>query len=283
MYTCPDGLSHGKIVLLVPGTGNTAPESWDAGYRKLIPPLGYDVCYISPPPFLLGDAQDNAEYVVQAIRRAYATYNKQVTVMAWSQGNLDIQWAVTFFPQTRALVSNFISLAGDFGGTVDATVLCQVAGQVYACTPSVWQQQSTSNFVAALQKRDLSKAVVPTTSIYSLTDEVVQLEFGPAPSSQLQGAANFPYQQYCGAKLLEHGQELYDGGVYAIVKDALTRGAPAQASAINFSSACQMASAPGLTPADVATLIGALGIAGANVAAYPDKVTSEPPLRAYAS
>lgn len=29
--------------------------------------LGYDVCYVSPPPFMLDDIQTNAEYIANAM------------------------------------------------------------------------------------------------------------------------------------------------------------------------------------------------------------------------
>lgn len=43
------------------GTGNTGAQSWSPAYLQLLGKgaggLGYDVCYVSPPPAMMGDVQ----------------------------------------------------------------------------------------------------------------------------------------------------------------------------------------------------------------------------------
>lgn len=147
----PGGKADGKIFSIVPGTGGTAAECWDTNYKLLlgrnvsfIPGggLGYDgelnslnyqsrlqllnhiirtVCYVSPPPNMLGDIQVTSEYVVWAIQSISRASVKNggpsaFPIHSWSQGGLAISWALTFWPSIRKNVSHFISFAGDFGG-----------------------------------------------------------------------------------------------------------------------------------------------------------------------
>ena len=78
---------------------------------------GYDVCYVTIPGRSLGDAQLNAEYVAHNIQDlAYKSSTGRVYVIGHSQGNLNIQWALAYWPSLRNLVSGFGSIAGDFFG-----------------------------------------------------------------------------------------------------------------------------------------------------------------------
>ena len=75
--------------------------------------LGYDVCWVSPPPSMMNDIQDNAEYIVYAMSLLFSKAGP-LPISGWSQGNLATQWALTFYPSMRAKTRTFISLAGDF-------------------------------------------------------------------------------------------------------------------------------------------------------------------------
>jgi hypothetical protein len=50
--------------------------------------------------------------------------NQNVSVISWSQGGLDTQWALKYWPSTRDVTSNFIAQSPDFHGTVLAYILC---------------------------------------------------------------------------------------------------------------------------------------------------------------
>lgn len=45
--------------------------AWDPAWRELLGKgeggLGYDVCYVSPPPYMTADIQDTLEYIVNAM------------------------------------------------------------------------------------------------------------------------------------------------------------------------------------------------------------------------
>lgn len=78
---------------------------------------GYDIAWFTSPSRSLEDAQTTAEYIAYNIRQlAQQSSTGKVFVIGHSQGNINIQWALAFFPSTRDLVSGFISLAADFEG-----------------------------------------------------------------------------------------------------------------------------------------------------------------------
>lgn len=112
------------------------------------------------------------------------------------------QWALIFWPSIQRLVQQYIALAGDFRGTAGGLLLCNPITS--SCVPSVWQQTTGSNYMRA-QNSMLAggggRALVPTTSIYTTTDEVVTPQFPRLiASSNLAGAAVYALQDlnYCG-------------------------------------------------------------------------------------
>lgn len=279
-WSCPHGLPHHRPVLLVHGTGSTGAESWGHSYELALPLAGYDACQVTMPGRTLGDAQVSAEYVAYAVHAvSHAAGGRQIAVVAHSQGNLDTRWALTFWPSTRALVSDYISLAGDHHGATGATAEC--AGG--SCAPSVWQQESTSKFLGALNARPESPPGIAVTSIYSETDEII----GPEPdkataTSRLRGARNIDLQDICPGKPVQHVQELTDGVVFALVVDALAHPGPADPRRLP-ATVCAAVLAPGLSPADAAYVNGVAYGNAVVASSTTQKTTSEPPLRRYAA
>ena len=103
------------------------------------------------------------------------------------------------------------------------------------CPPSVIQQEYNSNFIATIRGDGGDSAYVPTTTIFSSTDEIVQ------PQSPVTGASaylldargvgvtNNQVQAICGGRGLAgsfytHEGVLYNPLGYALTIDALTNG-----------------------------------------------------------
>ncbi len=80
------------------------------------------------------------------------------------------------------MVDDLIGLSPSNHGTLDAIPLCEVG-----CAASIWQQRSNANFIAALNSGQETFAGISYTDVYTLTDEVVVPNFGPAASSSLHG------------------------------------------------------------------------------------------------
>ncbi|EPQ27398.1 uncharacterized protein PFL1_04936 [Pseudozyma flocculosa PF-1] len=207
--TCPNGIAGrtGGVILLVHGTGQTGQETWANGpYVSLLPNYspGYDVCYVTLPSRSWQDAQTSSEYVARAVQiLAPKSKTGTVSIIGHSQGNINIQWALSFWPSIRPKVHQFVSLAGDFKGTLLAYLGC-AANDLLApgtgCQPSVLQQASNSRYLRVL-KNAAGSALVKTLSLSTAYDEVVVPQSGTSGTSYLPGATNVQLQQsnICGA------------------------------------------------------------------------------------
>lgn len=87
-------------ILLQPGTGLSGNQSFEFGYAKIAPTLGFEPCIVATTDNLLGDAQTSVEYLIYATRQVsqYAPGGK-VPIFSWSLGGPLTQWMMTFFPR----------------------------------------------------------------------------------------------------------------------------------------------------------------------------------------
>jgi hypothetical protein len=157
----PPGFSYGAKppLIMVPGTGSTGYLTFTGNFIKQFTGSAFaDPVWLNIPDYLYDDAQLNAEYVAYAINYISGVSGKKnVSVIAWSQGNLDTQWALKYWPSTRSIVSDFISISPDFHGTITAYETCSAASP---CPPSVIQQEYNSNFVTTLRANGGDSAYV---------------------------------------------------------------------------------------------------------------------------
>ncbi|GAA6009593.1 hypothetical protein JCM10207_004117 [Rhodosporidiobolus poonsookiae] len=234
--TCPNGIQGKKngAVLLVHGTGSTGAETWgDGPYLKLLPDEDFDVCYVDLPNRSIGDIQTSSEYVAHLIPYLAArSVTGKVGLVTHSQGGLNAQWALDFWPQGRMLVSSFVAIAPPFHGTYLANPTCLVLGLVTGgCNPSVIQQSVGSNFLKALNARG-GNAFVPTTSIFTAYDDIVRPQLIDS-TSKLGGSKNIKVQDFCGAAYLnEHFGIPFAAYPYYLALDALKNKATADTSRV---------------------------------------------------
>lgn len=229
--TCPKGISKAKngVVLLVPGTTLNGRDSFEQGpYVQLLPDEGFDVCWLDPPNRQMADSQVSGEYVANAVMHlAPQSATGKVKLLGHSQGGgLSIPWATIFFPSARNKIDSFVGQAPDFHGTTilpyPACVVEKIASFGKGCSPAFLQQELGSNFLQA-QLHFLTSEVVPTTAIFTRTDEVVIPQFGPNPSSRLPGSVQFPLQDYCSIlELSDHLSIIANPAAYAITLNAFT-------------------------------------------------------------
>lgn len=295
----PQTFTYGKKppVIFIPGTGVYGGETFSPNLLKLLSNVPYaDPVWLNIPGALLNDAQINSEYVAYAINYINGITNKNSSIISWSQGGLDTQWAFTFWPSTRSAVSNFFPVSPDFHGTVLANVLCLSPGNGALnapCDPSVIQQQYTSVFVNTLRARGGADAYVPTTTFYTaLLDEVVEPQQGTAASAYLNdarrvGVANIEVQSVCPGRpagsIYGHATMLFNPLTAALIKDVLQRGqGPAQVGNIDLDDVCKDFIAPGLSLEDGIATAGSIVAAAIRLLAYLPKLIAEPGLMAYA-
>jgi hypothetical protein len=295
----PAGFSYGKKppVIFIPGTGTYGGEVFAVNLLKLLSssPVA-DPVFLNVPGALLGDAQINAEYVAYAINYISGiSNNADLSIITWSQGGLDAQWAFTFWPSTRSVVSDFVAVSPDFHGTTLAPALCLSPGKLdfNPCPPSVIQQEYDSRFVATLRAKGGDSAYVPTTTVYSgFFDEIVEPQQGLIASAFLKderrvGVTNVEAQTACFGRpagtFYGHAGMLFNPLTAALALDALSHDGPASLGRIDLGSVCKKYIAPGLTVGDAAATAGQIVTAAVRLLAYQPRLTSEPTLMSYAA
>lgn len=242
---------------MVPGTGSTGCLTFRPNFIKQFTDSPFaDLVWLNIPDFLYNDAQENAEYVAYAINYISGiSENKNVSVIAWSQGNLDTQWALKYWRSTRNVVSDLIAISPDFHGTTLAT-----STDLPTNPPAILQQDYNSQFVTTLRSNDGDSAYVPTTSIFSSTDEIVSPQSGLNASAFVKdvrgvGVSNSELQVVCKGFLpgeyATHEGMLYNGLAYALAVDALTHEGPGRVGRIDLGSVCNEVASPGLSVGDV--------------------------------
>ncbi|KAJ5732664.1 hypothetical protein N7493_004145 [Penicillium malachiteum] len=130
-------------VILVPATGTYGGEAFEPNFAKLLKASTFeDPVWLNIPGRMCDKAPKNAQYVAYAINYISSRAQKSVAVV-------------------------------DFAGTINAWGLVPFSG-TQPGTPAVWHQTRNASFIAMLRSNGGDSAYVPTTSIYSATDEVVQ-------------------------------------------------------------------------------------------------------------
>jgi pimeloyl-ACP methyl ester carboxylesterase len=273
------GAAH-PPVLLVPGTTLNPTTDFSYGWEPALRQLGYRYCTIDLPGNGMANIQTAGEYVVYAIRTMHAAYGGRIDIIGHSQGGMVPRWALRFWPDTRAMVDDLIGLSPSNHGTLDAIPLCKVG-----CAASIWQQRSNAKFIAALNSRTETIAGVSYTDVYTLTDEVVVPNFGPAVSSALHGGGgavtNVAIQTVCAADPTEHiGIGIYDDTAYALALDAITHPGPADPSRVSR-IVCLDPLMPGIDPAAFPLNFAKTNASVATTLATYPHVPAEPRLDCY--
>lgn len=284
--TCPSDLrtAQRQPLLLIHGTALDTESNFSWNWIPALAADGRPYCTLDLVDFGLGDIQDSAERVVFAIREMAQLSGQRVQIVGYSQGGLVPRWALKYWPDTRALVEDLITLSGSHHGTVVATPVC-----LAPCAPSIWQQDARSNLLAALNADGVETfAEVDYTSIYTLTDEVVFPNLFPdSASSTLRNGGdnvvNIPLQSICQAQPAEH---LLIGTAnplaWRLALDALDHSGPADPARID-ASVCAEVFMPGVTPATFALDFASVGQTIADSLLFGLKTDAEPPLRCYAT
>jgi triacylglycerol lipase len=277
---CPEALAPGAhAVLLVHGTSVTPEENWSWNWALALPELGFLPCTVRLPDYAFVDIQDSSEYVVHAIRAMSDATGTKISVVGISQGGMQPRWAIRWWPDIRERIDDLVMLAATNHGAAFADASCAAS----PCLPALWQLRwGGSDFLSALNDGDQTPGDVSYTSIYSLTDPVIQ-PVVPAPPSALDGAVNVAIQDICPGRPVEHAQEAYDAVAWALGIDALTHAGPVDVTRID-PGVCNEVVMPFVDPATAAA--GGANIylvAGTRQGAYAGKTDHEPPLKDYAT
>jgi triacylglycerol esterase/lipase EstA (alpha/beta hydrolase family) len=267
-------------ILLVPGTDLDPGPNYSWNYERAFAALHWPYCAVTLPDHTTGDIQTAGEYVVYAMRTMARLSHRQVDVLGYSQGGMLPRWALRFWPDTRPLVHDVVSIDPSNHGTLDADATCQ--GQ---CSAADWQQASSAHFMSALNSFAETFAGIDYTVIFSHTDEIVVPNFDASGSSALHTGsgtiANIAVQQICPNDASEHlAMGSYDAVGYALAVDAFTHEGVADPSRIP-ATVCAQPFQPGVDPSTFASDYGNYLNAIGQAQEGAPQVSAEPPLQCY--
>ncbi|RGP78875.1 hypothetical protein FLONG3_3074 [Fusarium longipes] len=288
----PPTFTYGKKppVILFPGTGSTGYTTFRGNFIPLLTDVEWaDPVWVNVPALLLEDVQLNAEHAAYALNYIASLTQRNVSVIAWSQGNIDVQWALKYWPSTRKVTTDHVAVSADYKGTA----LANIGGATGLInTPSVLQQAAGSDFINTLRSDDGDSGYIPTTSLYSsFFDEVVQPQEGTGASAYLLdarnvGVTNAEVQKVCAGKLAgslyTHESMLANPLTFALAKDAITHEGPGKLSRLDLADVCNRSLAPGLGLEDLLVTENSLTIAVLGLVLYLPKQVEEPKLKQYA-
>jgi len=282
----PDAFtSDAAPILLIPGTTLTAQENFFFTYEPAFRLRDRPYCALTLPNHAMSDIQVSAEYVVRALRTMADRSGERVKIVGFSQGGMIGRWALKYWPDTREDVDEVIGLDPSNHGTLDAYATCTplTAG----CAPALWQQQTGSRFLAALNSGPETYPGIDYTSISTPTDEIVVPNLPPAASSSLNTGegrrANISTLDVCPVHVAEHlSMGSTDPVGYALVTDALDHDGPADPARIDRAVCTQLVH-EGVDPVTGPTDFLAYSAGAVNqVLTYPH-VAAEPALKPYAT
>jgi pimeloyl-ACP methyl ester carboxylesterase len=265
-------------VLLLAGTTVNTEQNFAWNWERALAAEHVPYCALDEPAPLdqnLGDIQLRGEYVVYALREMARRSGRRVAVYGHSQGGMVTRWALRFWPDTRALVSDVVGAAPSNHGTVVAIGDC-----LQACPTANWQQRSDAKFIEALNSGQETFAGIDYTAVRTNFDEVVV----PTTGTQLTGPGritNVAVQDICPADTSDHlNVGTADPVTWALFKDAIAHDGPADPNRID-PSVCTQPFMPGVNPATFATDAGlAYTALAVQLSTYPT-VEAEPPLACY--
>ncbi len=276
---CSPGVDHATKtpVLLVHGTGANVKDNWSWTYEPALDKLGIPWCAVDMPEHANGDIQTNAEYVLYAIRTMHSRAGRRISTIGHSQGGIVPRWVLRFWPDTRAMIDDYIGFAATSHGTT------QFSSQGPSAAAN-WQQGANSHLVEALNSGQETFAGISYTMVYTHTDEIVQPNSDPAHcTSCVHGGGgaitNVATQEICSADVYEHLMVgTIDPVAYALAIDALGHSGPADPGRIDR-SVCLQTLQPGVNPL-TATADGVAAALDTETSASTP-VAAEPPLRCY--
>lgn len=308
-YTIPESQLRGAIhipstytyglklpVILCPGTAVPAGVSYRFNYYKLLARSDFaDPVFLNIPGTTVHDIQITAQYYAYAINYISATKTNgssgAIAIVAQSQGAVNAQWALKYWRSTNDAVSSFIALSPAFRGSTAFLSLTDKLWRVMGI-PALRQQRADSEFISVLRDQGGSSAYVPTTSIYTRDDELVQPQTGPGASGRLSdvrgvGVTNAEIQDYCpkdtpGGKHVSHVGVLYNAFAYALSVDALMHGDSGRIMRLDLKSICRYERLPGVSWLDVLLTRAGDLVSIFFIAKYSPKSNQEPQIAEYA-
>jgi hypothetical protein len=269
-------------VLLVHGTFADSEINWNWNYVPALVARGETACTVDLPGKSAGDIQVSTEYVVHAMRTMAQQSGHDVAVIGFSQGGLEIRWALRWWPDLRHLVSDVIFLNTPNQGSAFPDATCTSPG---VCAASLYQMRTGSEFLIALNHGRQAIGAVPFTSLATADDPIFVLPEQAKLERTGNHTTNIVIQDLCPDHhvdpLIAHVSLAFDGPAWALVVDALDHRGPADPSRID-TAVCEAVTMPGITLAEAIGRVQAyFGTLAELLGPNGPKAPGEPPLACY--
>lgn len=276
---CTGNFKSGKRapVLFLHGTTSDAKNNWSWNWDRAMNAAKRPHCDLDSPNGGTGDIQVSAEYVTNAIRVMHKRSGKKISIVGHSQGGMIGRWSLKYWPDTRAMVDDYVGLAPSNHGSESANRTCAAPG---GCAAADWQQSANSKFLTALNKRHETWPGISYTVIATEYDEIV----APALAGFLKPARNVvntTVQKLCPTETVEHFGMAYDNAAWLLGNDALTHKGAAKLSRVNTST-CGDPLMPSVDRSTFAANGAAAMVNARQNAAKSEDLPAEPKLRRYA-
>jgi triacylglycerol esterase/lipase EstA (alpha/beta hydrolase family) len=261
--TCTPSVDGATVdpVLLLSGTGADPGEAFDWGVAPVLAADDLPTCVSVAPDHNNADVAVRGEYVAHAVRAIAERSGRKVAVVGHSQGGVVIRWALRFWPDVRALVSDVVALGPPTEGAAFLAAAC-----TGTCSAAQWQQRAGSGFLAALNSGLRTFPGIDYTVVTSATDAVVT----PTPAASALPAGepgggtvtNIAVQDVCPGRPVDHvALGTSDAVALALVVDALRNPGPADVARTGTQN-CARNTAVGITRAELADGTRRLDVAG---------------------
>jgi pimeloyl-ACP methyl ester carboxylesterase len=269
-------------VLLIHGTTSNARANFSWNWDRAFDGRHQAHCDVGLPESGNGDIQTAGEYVVYAIRTLHARTGSRIDLLGHSQGGMIGRWALKYWPDTRGMVDDYVSLAASNHGT--AVFVAQCASGL-PCTAANWQQRTDSDFLTVLNRGPQTWPDISYTQIYTRTDEVVVPNRNSSGSSSLPPAtnvSNIAVQELCPTETVEHFGMAYDNAAWLLGMDALTHPGPARLPRVSTAT-CGWPFMPAVDPVTFPSNAAAALAQTVTSTAAAATPPGEPALRSYAA
>ncbi|KAK6821491.1 hypothetical protein RU639_007949 [Aspergillus parasiticus] len=238
-------------VLLVPGTAVPAAITFYFNFGKLRRALPEsELVWVDLPRASLDDIQLSAEYVAYALNYVSALTSSKIAVISWSQGALDIQWALNKWLQ--GWDANFIQALRSKGGD-----------SAYVPTTTIYS--SFDKIVRPMSGENASARLLDSRGV---------------------GVSNNHLQTICANNaaggLYTHEGVLYNPLAWALTVDAFLHDGPSNITRIDTKKICEQVLSPYLELTDLLGTEALLLVALAKILTYSPKVFGEPDIAKYA-
>ncbi|MFN0251564.1 MAG: esterase/lipase family protein [Kofleriaceae bacterium] len=204
----PPPLAQPRTVLLI--TGVTIPAKSFDPIKLRLERDGFRPVVYEPPALLSGDLFENSERLADVVDNILAqTGETKLDILAECTGGLIARHYIQSLGGDEH-VSRFVAFISPQNGIAKAPLAADFAGW-----PALFDLSPGSAFLETVNSQTVP-AHIPTTSIYTCTDEYIQ----PYETSIIPGANNIGVG--CNGEFVGHFEFFYDRDIYRLMHSALT-------------------------------------------------------------